>query len=210
MTVLACGPAHPAAAQDATDIPPAGYGSLRQEQIGIRLDTPTLSVRVVPLDERVTRLLASDAYRSLHEMRQNRATAINDAARAAGYDSVSAFMVTFFGLQPSVNFNPDELYISSQNVTYRPVAIVPITPRWSENTIEQRQQAAAIYLFEPNIPILRPFTLYYGQMSSDAWSAALRQLNTERARVLTRAQQPQQQPAPAQQQPAPAPAQPPQ
>jgi len=197
VAVIACAPAHPAAAQDATDVPPAGFGSLRQDQIGIRLSTPTLAVRVVPLDERVTRLLAPDAYRSLREMRQSRADDINQAARSAGYDSVAAFMVTFFGMQPSVRFNPDELYISSQNVTYRPVAIVPITPRWSENTIEQRQQAAAIYLFEPSIPILRPFTLFYGQLSSDSWNDALRQMNIERARVLSRAQQ-QQQGQPAQ------------
>ncbi len=189
--LMACGPAHQAAAQDATDLPPAGFGSLRQDQVGIRLATATLSIRVVPLDERVTRLLATDAYRSLRDMRQSRSTEIADAARAAGHDSVSAFMVTFFGMQPSVRFNPDELYIASQNVTYRPIGIVPITPRWSENTIEQRQQAAAIYLFEPDIPILRPFTLYYGAQASEAWSEALRQMNIERARVLARAQQQQ-------------------
>jgi hypothetical protein len=191
---LACAPAHRAAAQEATDLPPAGYGSLRQDQVGIRLNTPILSIRVVPLDERVTRLLAPDAYRSLHDMRQSRSAEITEAARAAGHDSVVAFMVTFFGMQPSVRFNPDQLYISSQNVTYRPIGIVPITPRWSENTLEQRQQAAAIYLFEPGIPILRPFTLFYGPQASDAWSEALRQMNIERARVLARAQQQQQPP----------------
>jgi hypothetical protein len=128
-------------------------------------------------------------------MRQSRAAEIAEAARAAGRDSVSTFMVTFFGMQPSVRFNPDDLYIASQNVTYRPLGIVPITPRWSENTLEQRQQAAAIYLFEPDIPILRPFTLYYGPLASEAWSEALRQMNIERARVLARAQQ-QPQPPP--------------
>jgi hypothetical protein len=187
--VAACGPASRAAAQDATDLPPAGLGSLRQDQIGIRLTTPTLAVRVVPLDEHVTRLLAPDVYRSLMEMRQSRANDIAQAARAAGHDSVAAFMVTFFGLQPSVRFNPDEVYITSQNVTYRPIGIVPITPRWSENLIEQRQQVAAIYLFEPGIPILRPFTLYYGAQASEAWTQSLRQLNSERTRVLARAQQ---------------------
>jgi len=189
VALAACGPAHQAAAQDASDLPPAGFGSLRQDQVGIRLTTPVLSVRVVPLDEHVTRLLAPDVYRSLRDMRQSRADDIADAARSAGHDSVTAFMVTFFGLQPSVRFNPDELYISSQNVTYRPIGIVPITPRWSENLLDQRQQAAAIYLFEP-IPILRHFTLFYGTQSSEAWGESLRQLNVERARVLTRAQQP--------------------
>lgn len=194
--LVACGPAHQAAAQVATDLPPAGFGSLRQDQIGIRLSTSTLSIRVVPLDERVTRLLAPDVYRSLHDMRQSRADDITRAARRAGRDSIAAFMVTFFGMQPSVRFNPDELYISSQNVTFRPIGIVPITPRWSEYLIEQRQQAAAIYLFEPDIAILRPFTVFYGSQASDAWSESLRQMNTERSRVLTRAQQQQAQPQP--------------
>ncbi len=188
--LAACSPAARAAAQDATSLPPAGFGSLRQDQVGIRLTTPVLSVRVLPLDEHVTRLMAPDVYRSLRDMRRSKAEEITRAARDGGHDTVATFMVTFFGLQPSVRFNPDELYISSQNVTYRPIAIVPITPRWSENLLEQRQQAAAIYLFEPDIPILRPFTLFYGSLSSEAWSESVRQLNTERARVLARAQQP--------------------
>ena len=192
LAVVACAPAHTIVAQD-TDLPPPGFGSLRQDQVGVRLTSPaagpTVVVRVLPLDERVTRLLAPDAYRSLRDMRDSKAADITAAARSAAYDSVAAFMVTFYGLLPSVQFNPDQLYISSQNVTYRPLAIVPITPRWSEHLIDQGQQAAAIYLFEPGIRILQPFTVVYGTMSSDAWSESLRQLNNERARVLARAQQ---------------------
>ena len=194
LVVVACAPAHTIVAQDA-DLPPAGFGSLRQDQVGVRLANPTIAVRVIPLDERVTRLLAPDAYRSLREMRQSKATDIATAARNAAYDSVAAFMVNFYALQPSVQFNHDQLYISSQNVTYRPIAVVPITPRWSEHLLEQGQQAAAIYLFEPGIRVLQPFTLVYGSQSSDSWSESLRQLNSERARVLARAQQ-QHQPQP--------------
>jgi hypothetical protein len=194
LAVAACAPAHTIVAQDA-DLPPAGFGSLRQDQVGVRMATPTLAVRVIPLDERVTRLLAPDAYRSLHDMRQSKDADIAAAARSAAYDSAAAFMVTFYGLQPSVQFNPDQLYISSQNATYRPFAVVPITPRWSEHLIDQGQQAAAIYLFEPGIRVLQPFTLVYAGQTSDAWSESLRQLNNERARVLARAQQ-QHQPQP--------------
>ena len=192
LVVVACAPAHTIVAQDA-DLPPAGFGSLRQDQVGVRLASPAtgpnIAVRVIPLDEQVTRLLAPDAYRSLRDMRQSKAEDIRAAARTAAYDSVATFMVTFYGLQPQVQFNPDQLYISSQNATYRPLAIVPITPRWSEHLIDQGQQAAAIYVFDPTIRILQPFTVVYGQVSSDAWSESLRQLNSERARVLARAQQ---------------------
>jgi hypothetical protein len=180
-------------AQDAT-LPPPGFGSLRQEQIGIRLGDARLSVRVIPLDEHVTRLLAPDAWRSLRDMKASRATEIAAAARQEGQDSLSAFMVTFFALQPDVRFDPDALIITSQNRAFRPVGIVPITPRFSEGTIEQRQQAAAIYLFDPAIDVSRQMTVEYAGRSSDAWSDALRQLNAERVRVLARASQQQGQP----------------
>jgi len=193
--VAGCAPAHIALAQEG-ELPPAGFGSLRQDQVGVRFATQAIAVRLIPLDEGVTRLMAPDAYRSLRELRTSRSAEIGAAARQGGFDSVATFMVTFYGLQPSVRFNPDQLYISSQNVTYRPIGIVPVTPRWSENLIEQGQQAAAIYLFEPGIRVLQPFTVYYGTQGSEAWSESLRLLNTERARVLARAQQ--QQPPPPQ------------
>lgn len=171
----------------AQDLPPAGFGSLRQDQVAVRLTTPNLSVRVLPLDERVIRLLAPDAYSSLLQLKSSRASDIAAAARSAGYDSATVFVVTFFGVQPDTRFDPDQLYLSSQNTFYRPIGIVPLTPRWSEGTVDQRQQAVAIYLFQPGIPLLQPFTLFYGDQQSDAWANSIRTLESERSRVLGRA-----------------------
>ena len=173
-------------AQDPS-LPPAGFGSLRQDQVGVVLGTDRLRIRVIPLDERVIRLLAPDAYRSLRDMAASRVADIQRAARARGFDSSSTFMVAFFALEPQARFSPDDLSITSQNATYRPIGYVAITPRFSENIIEQRGQAAAIYVFEPGIAVLRPFTVSYGTATSDAWGQALELLNTERARVLARA-----------------------
>jgi hypothetical protein len=171
----------------AQDVPPAGFGSLRQDQVSVFLGTPSLSVRVLPLDERVIRLLAPDTYSSLLQLKRSRAADIEAAARRAGLDSATAFVVTFFGLQPETRFDPDQLYLSSQNTFYRPIGVVPLTARWSEGTLRQRDQAMAIYLFEPNISVLQPFTLIYGDQRSDAWESSLRTLDSERARVLARA-----------------------
>lgn len=194
LLLAACAPGHvgaqtaPAAqaAQDPT-LPPAGFGSLRQDQIGIVLGTDQLRIRVIPLDERVIRMLAPDAYRSLHDMGQSRRNDIQQVARGRGFDSTTTFMVTFFALEPMARFSPDDLNISSQNATYRPIGYVSITPRFSENIIEQRGQAAAIYVFEPGITVLRAFTVSYGPSSSDSWGQALELINTELARVLARA-----------------------
>ena len=173
----------------AADLPPPGLGTLRQDDVAIRLVTGNLMVRALPLDERVIRLLSPDTYSGFHQLYQSRAAGIVAAARAAGRDSALAFMVTFFALQPQVSFTPDQLYIASQNNFFRPIAILPLSPRWSEYKIDQRQQASAIYLFDASIPVLQPFTLFYGDVSSDAWESSIGLLAGERARVLARAAQ---------------------
>ena len=65
----------------AGDLPPAGYGTLRQDQVGVRITTSGVMVRAIPLDERVIRLLAADAYRSLHELAASRSADIAQSAR---------------------------------------------------------------------------------------------------------------------------------
>jgi len=175
------------AALAAQDLPPAGFGSLRQDQVAVIFGTANLTVRVLPLDERVIRLLAPDTYASLRELKRSRAADIAAAVRSGLTDSATAFVVTFFGMQPGTRFEPDQLSLSSQSIQYRPVGVVPLTPRWSEGTLGQREQAVAIYLFQPGLPILQPFTVSYGDLSSDAWESTLRTLDAERSRVLGRA-----------------------
>jgi len=186
LALAACGPVPRLVAQG-EDLPPAGFGTLRQDQVAIRLTTPNLAVRALPLDERIIRLLAPDTYASLVELRRSRTADIASASRAAGVDSATVFVVTFFGLQPETRFEPDQVYISSQNAFFRPIGVVPVTPRWSEGQLRQREQAVAIYLFQPGIPLLQPFTLYYAERSSNAWEATLRTIEAERSRVLARA-----------------------
>jgi hypothetical protein len=200
VALTACGPHQGAAQTGATapasqdpSLPPAGFGTLRQDEIGVSLNLSNLRIRLIPLEEGVIRLLAPDAYRSLHDMRESRAGEVRALARAPG-DSVRVFMVTFFGLQPQTRFTPDQLLITSENATYRPLGFVSITPRFNENQVDAREQAAAIYVFEPGIQVMRPFTVLYNGVQSDAWTVALNRLNTERSRVLGRASQSQARP----------------
>jgi hypothetical protein len=172
-----------------TDLPPAGFGTLRQDQVAVRMTSGNVAVRVLPLDEHVIRLLSPDTYSSLHQLVESRAADIAAAASAAGRDSATAFIVTFFALQPQAAFAPDQLYIAIQGNYFRPIGIIPLTPRWSEYRLDQRQQATAIYLFDPSIPILQPFTLSYGDVSSTAWASSVSLLAGERARALARAAQ---------------------
>ena len=182
--------AAPAAlAAQATDLPPPGFGSLRQDQVAVTINTTNLAVRVLPLDEWVIRLLAPDTYASLHALVQSRTAAIAAAAQAAGRDSGTVFFVTFFALQSQVTFIPDQVTIQSQGMFYRPLGILPLSPRWTDARLDQRQQASAIYVFDPSIPLSQTFTVFYGDQNSATFDNSLNMLQSERARVLARAAQ---------------------
>lgn len=172
-----------------TDLPPAGFGSLKQDQVAVTLTVGNIAVRVLPLDERVIRMLAPDSYASLHALAQSKAAAIAAAARDAGRDSVEAFYVTFYALQPQAAFVADQVSIQSLGSFYRPLAILPLSPLWNDARLDQRQQASAIYLFEPSIPVSQTFTVFYGDQYSASFDNSLALLQTERARVLARAAQ---------------------
>jgi len=172
----------------AQDTVPAGYGTLRRDDIAVRLATGTIEVQVLPLDEQVIRLLAPDTYRSLTELVRSRAADLTDAAARGSTQNPTLVMVTFLGVVPQARFNPEELTITSRGRLFRPIGIVPLSPTWSSFQLDARQQAAALYLFDPGISFAEQLTVSYQGLSSEAWSHSLRLLDQERARVRARAQ----------------------
>lgn len=171
---------------DSAGLPPAGFGSLHQDDVAIRLATPTVQLRVLPLDERIIRLLAPDSYESLHRLSATRAPEIDRAVQQHGLPRAELFLVTFFGLEPRAEFTPDDVTVISQNRLFRPVAIVPLSPLWSELRLTQRETASAIYLYEDGIALLEPLVVSYGGVSTSQWEHTLRELERERTRVLAR------------------------
>ncbi|HEX9292819.1 MAG TPA: hypothetical protein VF873_03960 [Gemmatimonadales bacterium] len=170
------------------DTVPVGYGTLRRDDIVARFSTATLEIQVLPLDEQVIRLLAPDTYRSLAQLVRSRAADLADAAARGSTQSPTLVMVTFLGVVPGARFNPEELNITSRGRLFRPIGVVPLSPTWSSNQLDARQQAAAIYLFEPGISVREQLAVGYQGLSSDAWTRSLRLLDQERARVRARAQ----------------------
>lgn len=167
---------------------PAGYGTLRRDDIVVRFTTGTLDIQVLPLHEQVIRLLAPDTYLSLLQLIQGRREELIEAARRAGTDSSTLVMVTFFGLVPQARFNPEDLSITSHGRLFRPIGIVPLSPTWGSYQLEAKQQALAIYLFDPDISFRETLSVSYQGMASEAWTRSLRLLEQERARVRARAQ----------------------
>jgi len=172
----------------AQDTVPPGYGSLRRDDIVARFNTGAVEIQVLPLDEQVIRLLAPDTYRSLKQLVQSKSVEIDDAAQRGGTENPTLVMVTFLGVVPQARFNPEDLNITSRGRLFRPVGIVPLSPTWSSYQLDARQQAVAIYLFEPGISLREELTVSYQGLSSAAWVRSVRLLDQERARVKARAQ----------------------
>ena len=133
--------------QDTTDYPPAGFGTLRQDAISIGLRTTEFEIQIIPLDERVIRLLSPDTYRSLHRLKTTRANQLEDIASRYGLRQPKVFLVRFFGLQPSVRFEPEFLTITSQNRLFRVLEIIPMSPLWSDSNISILSKFIKLYLF---------------------------------------------------------------
>lgn len=172
----------------AQDTVPAGFGTLRRDDVVMRFSTGTVEIQVLPLEEQVIRLLAPDTYRSLSQLVQSRLDDIADAAARGSTQNPTLVMVTFLGVVQEARFNPEELFITSRGRLFRPIGIVPLSPTWSSFQLDARQQAAAIYLFDPGISFREALTIAYQGLSSDGWTRSIRLLDQERARVKARAQ----------------------
>lgn len=109
-------------------LPPPGYGSLSQSDLSLRVRSGDLDIRLVPLDERVTRLLARDAYQSLQGLVQSKQSAIDSLARVAGISAPGLALVSFFAQREGTRFDPQTLTLLIRNRLFRPRGIVPFSP----------------------------------------------------------------------------------
>lgn len=162
------------------------FGTLSQSDLGLRLRSDELEIRFVPLNERVTRLLAPDAWQSLRGLRAARQTSIDSLARLNGLSDPGLALVTFYAQRDGVRFDPQLLTVVSRGRFLRPVGVIPLSPGFTSQQLAQRGQAMAIFLYEEVIPVDESFTLTYDTLTSDDWQGKLPMLERERARVSSR------------------------
>lgn len=182
-------PASPAASQSAErarPIPP-GYGSLSQNDLALRVQNDELEIRLVPLNPRITPLLAPDTYQSLRNLVETHRRAIDSAASRAGASPPGIALVTFFGKRTDVRFDPETLNLLVRNSLFRPVGLIPLDAKFASQQLGVRQQASAIYVFEQDLPVEDSFTMSYGNLISEDWQGKQAALERERARVEARA-----------------------
>jgi hypothetical protein len=155
---------------------PAGFGSLRLEDVSLDLVADRLRIRVTPLDERITRLTAPDTSERLA------------AARARAGDQYTVFLVAVETEAPGgVDFDPLDLEISARGAVHRASAITALTAGWGAGRLDQRSPQQALYLFPESIDPTNEWVVRFGDVRNEGWAARLPRLDAERARVRARA-----------------------
>lgn len=200
---LACGPSvrssggpetTPAASNAIPDttgsgVVPAGFGTLRQEELAIRLQVQDILIQLVPLDESVIRVLSPDSYRALRQLAESRSEEIGRVATMHGVRERRLWYVTFFGLAPDARFTPTDLTITSAGREFRPLEIIPLRAGFGEQRLQPRESQSALYLFDDGLDVGRPLTVISGTRRNDSWGETLRTVERERALIRSRAAQ---------------------
>jgi hypothetical protein len=184
--LLAAGPALAQGNGGLDPLPPPGFGSLKQTDLALRITTDELEVRLVPLDQRVTRLLARDAYESLEGLVRSRRSSIDSLARLSGISTPGLVLVTFYGGREGARFDPSNLNLEIRNQFLRPRGIVPFSSRFTSQQLNVREQVSAIYIFDELLPVTDAFTFSYQGLVSEDWQSRQRLLDRERGRVAAR------------------------
>jgi hypothetical protein len=167
---------------------PAGYGSLRQEDIAVRLQQRGLQVQAIPLDETIIRVLSPDSYRALREQVTSRAATIEELSRRTGFREFSVWLVRFHGIeQGETPFSPMEFIITSVGRDFRPIEVLPLTPGFGQHRLRQREVQSALYVFDPQVDVNQPLTVQYESTRNADWALALTRIERERVLVRSRA-----------------------
>ena len=167
---------------------PAGYGSLKQEDVAIRVARRGLQVQAIPLDETIIRVLSPDSYRALREQLTSRKAALDSLARRTGLGGFSVWLLRFHGLeQGETPFSPMEFIVTSVGRDFRPIEIFPVTPGFGQQRLRQREVQQALYAFDPQVNVNQPLTVQYETTRNSEWSAILARIERERVLVRSRA-----------------------
>ena len=169
---------------------PVGFGTLRQDDIAIRLELQGLIVRAIPLDENLIRLLTPDSYRALRDLQESNKQAIAAVTRRTGGRAPDLWYVSFYGVEPDVHFSPMELVITSSGRDFRALEVLPLSSGFGEQRLKQRETQSAIYLFDEAIDLDQPMTVAFQNVRNEDWEQILTRVERERALVRARASRP--------------------
>ena len=165
---------------------PVGYGSLRQDDIAIRLEPQGLIVRAIPLDESIIRVLTPDSYRALRDLQESNRRIIEGITRRSGGRAPDLWYVSFYGREENARFSPMELVITSGGQDFRPLDVIPLSTGFGEQRLRQRETQSAVYVYPGDIDVDHPLVVTFQGQQSIVWEQLLQRIERERALVRAR------------------------
>ena len=171
----------------AANLIPVGFGTLRQDDVALRVQLPNVLVKAIPLDEPVIRTLSPDSYRALRGILISRQTDVERIAQRYNLRERNVWLVSFFGVQADARFSPREVRVTSVGRDFRPLEVIPLTTGFGEQRLQPRETQSALYLFEDGLDVEQGLTLAVESEQTDAWQAILRVIERERALIRSRA-----------------------
>lgn len=163
---------------------PAGFGTLRQDQVTLQLRSGDLLVKVTPLREWVIRLTAPDTYDRLSALKMGHGQALRQKVLV---DEPLLVLVQLFSNEPNVTYQPEDIILVNQGLKYRPLEIQPITPGWGNQRLDQQETQLALYAFAPEIDLEVDLAVEYRNASAGGWERLVPLLEAEQGKVRARA-----------------------
>jgi len=181
-------PARGAGRDSSAMLVPPGFGTLRQDDIALRVSQFGLQVRAIPLDETVIRVLSPDSYRALRDLVASQRERLEQLQRRTALPRLSLWYVSFFALeQGETRFSPMEVNISNVGRDFQPLDVIPLSPGFGAQRLRQREVQHALYVFDGQLDVNQPLAIVYETARNDEWSILLHRIERERALVRSRA-----------------------
>lgn len=172
---------------DTGGLVPAGYGTLKQDDIALRVARFGLQVRAIPLDESVIRVLSPDSYRALSDLVRSQEARLNEIRRRTALTRLSLWYVSFFGVElGEARFSPMELIITNVGRDFRPIEVLGLSPGFGQQRVRQREVQHALYVFDGQLDVNQPLELAYETSRARDWSSVLERIERERSLIRSR------------------------
>ena len=162
---------------------PAGYGSLRQDDVTLAVEAGDLQLKVTPLEEWVIRLTAPDTWSRLSGLAVTHREEVERRTGAAQ----PLFLVSFFSRVPGTPFRPNDVELVNRGRRLRPLLIRPVTSGWGAERLQAEETQLAVYAYPDEMDLQQPLTVEYGVETGSGWDEILRLLEAERGRARARA-----------------------
>lgn len=171
-----------AAQQGWEEVPEDYDGLLVKSDITATIRGGDMEISVIPMDESILRYTTLELKNYLAALKKDH---LSKSAFADPFDPKGPipFLVNFRALGQEIRYEPHEMVIYSHGSEFKPIEIIPVSPKFMDKVAYIRQPpVAAIYLFDRGVD-LQSQTLtfsYFNSLRFGNWQRLIERLNAAR------------------------------